>query len=40
MAEENKNVEEVVEKITPELRPEAEIINTNTEMEIENNAQE
>ena len=31
---------EVVEKTVPELRPEAEIINTNTEMEIENNAQE
>ena len=31
---------EVVEKTIPELRPEAEIINTNTEMEIENNAQE
>ena len=27
-------------KDLPELRPEAEIINTNTEMEIENNAQE
>ena len=29
-----------IENIAPELRPEAEIINTNTEMEIENNAQE
>ncbi len=35
-----KETEEVVEKTAPELRPEAEIINTNTEMEIENNAQE
>ena len=31
---------ETVENRAPELRPEAEIINTNTEMEIENNAQE
>ena len=35
-----KETEEVVEKTAPELRPEAEIINTNTEMEMENNAQE
>ena len=33
-------VEEIVKESTPELRPEAEIINTNTETEIENNAQE
>ena len=33
-------VEETVKESTPELRPEAEIINTNTETEIENNAQE
>ena len=32
--------EEVIKNTTPELRPEAEIININKEMEIENNAQE
>ena len=31
---------ETIEEKVPELRPEAEIINTKTEMEIENNAQE
>ena len=34
------NKDDNIEKVKPELRPEAEIINTNTEMEIENNAQE
>ena len=32
--------ETIEENVTPELRPEAEIINTNTEMEIKENAQE
>ena len=31
---------DTTEEVVPELRPEAEIINTNTETEIENNAQE
>ena len=34
------NKDDKIENIAPELRPEAEIINTNTEMEMENNAQE
>ena len=34
------NNEDTAKTVAPELRPEADIINTNTEMEIENNAQE
>ncbi len=37
---EKDELNDKIENQTPELRPEAEILNTNTEMEIENNAQE
>ena len=37
---EKEEVNDKIKSRVPELRPEAEILDTNTEMEIENNAQE